>query len=472
MNVVLLTIIVYLAICIAIGVYGKTKTHTAVGFLIANRRMPWWVASVSIAATLIGSGVTIGVGELGYSVGISGVLYPLCLAFALIICMWLAAFRFRRSEAYTIPELFERYYGAESRAWVAVAKLIPLISMLAGQFLASGVIFSAVTGLPLRLCIHITAAIIILYVCIGGIWAVSLTDFFQTIVIYTGLITLAVVTCVKFGGWSTLLSQLPPGHSNWLAAGRYRLSSYIGCVLMFWFISQPWLQRCAASKTPREAKKAGLLAVLFVFPIGFLAVFAGLVARLKLPGIDPSQAVPLAMLEFFPPVVGGVFCAGIIAACMSCSDSWLHASATIVVKDIYERFFDKGVTDHEVFALSIVACAAIGALGWILSLIASQEIVSLVLLFVAFQPIYIGPLLSAWFCRRRRLTRWSAFGNVAVATVIAAIFTFHQPPLWGLHPVIPTALVAYGLTALCLVLPYTSCRIESDIGKTRKNDRD
>ncbi|HIH98843.1 MAG TPA: sodium:solute symporter family protein [Thermoplasmata archaeon] len=458
MNVVLLIVILYLVICMLMGAYGKTKTHTAVDFLIANRRMPWWVASLSIAATLIGSGVTLGVGELGYSIGISGVLYPLCLAFGLIICMALAAARFRQSDAYTVPELFERYYGVESRVWVAVVNTIPLISMLAGQFLAGGVVLSAVTDMPIHWCIHITAMIVILYVCIGGIWAVSLTDCFQTIVIYSGLIALAVVTCIKFGGWSTLLSQLPPGHSNWLAAGRYRLSSYIGCVLMFWFISQPWLQRCAASKSPQEARKAGLLASLLIFPIGFLAIFAGLVARLKLPGIDPTQAVPLAMLEFFPPIVGGVFCAGIIAACMSCSDSWLHASATIVVKDIYERLFNSNASDKKMLAVSIAVCGAIGGLGWLLALIASQEIVALVLLFVAFQPIYIAPLFSAWFCHRRRLTRWAAFGNVAVATGLAAAFTVYQP--WGLHPVIPTALVAYGLTALCLILPYTSCSLK------------
>lgn len=62
----------YLGVCVLIGLYRKKLTESAEDFDVGGRRLPWWVASFSITATLAGSGVTIGVGKLGYKVGISG----------------------------------------------------------------------------------------------------------------------------------------------------------------------------------------------------------------------------------------------------------------------------------------------------------------------------------------------------------------------------------------------------------------
>ena len=81
-------VIVYLSVCMLFGFYGKARTKTSEDYALAGRKMPGWMASLSIAATLVGSGVTIGVGELGYSVGISGVLYPTMLGLCLFISMW------------------------------------------------------------------------------------------------------------------------------------------------------------------------------------------------------------------------------------------------------------------------------------------------------------------------------------------------------------------------------------------------
>jgi SSS family solute:Na+ symporter len=100
---------------------------------------------------------------------------------------------------------------------------------------------------------------------------------------------------------------------------------------MFGFISQAWVQKSAAVETPAKAKWSGLLAGLLIIPIGFLAVFAGLIARITLPEINPAMAVPNVMLTIFPPVIGGIFLAAVIAACMSCADSWIHSSATVFV---------------------------------------------------------------------------------------------------------------------------------------------
>jgi SSS family solute:Na+ symporter len=272
-----------------LGFAGKLRTKSSEDYALAGRKMPAWMATLSIAATLVGSGVTVGVGELGYSVGISSILYPTILGICLFFSMWLAAARFRKSLKYTIPEMLEDYYGPSARIIVAIIGILIFIPPTAAQFLVAGMILSTLTGISQGLAISIAAVVIIAYVMIGGMWAIGYTDAFQMLFIYLGLILLAIFSIIKFGGYGTILAQLPAGHSSWSAIGPIRLTAYLGVLLMFGFISQAWIQKSAAVETPAKAKWSGLFAGLLIFPIGFLAVFAGLIARITLPEINPAM---------------------------------------------------------------------------------------------------------------------------------------------------------------------------------------
>ncbi len=448
-------VIIYLAVCMIFGFYGRTRTKTSEDYSLAGRKMPGWMASLSITATLVGSGVTVGVGELGYSVGISGVLYPTILGLCLLISMWIAAARFRKTEKHTIPEMLEDYYGPGARFMVAIITMIIFIPPTAAQFLVAGMILSALTGISKGVAITIAAFVIIAYVVMGGMWAIGFTDAFQMLFIYLGLILMAIVSVIKFGGYGTLLAQLPPGHSSWSAIGPTRFTAYLGVLLMFGFISQPWLQKSASVETPEKAKWSGIIAGLLIFPIGFLAVFAGLIARVTLPGINPAMAVPKLMLTVFPPVIGGIFLAAVIAACMSCSDSWIHSSATMFVRDIYQCHINPEASDQRVLAYSMIASLLYGVLALVLALMAQQEIIMLVLLFIAPGALFIGPLLAAWFSPRK-LKKGIGSAIILVVAILGVLLSLKRPFLWGVHPAFSTTIIAYVLTGLGLLLPWSS----------------
>ncbi len=453
-------VIVYLSICMLLGLLARSRTKTSEDYALAGRKMPPWMASLSIAATLVGSGVTVGVGELGYSIGISGILYPTILGICLLISMWIAAARFRKSEKYTIPEMLEDYYGPGARLMVAVIGMIVFIPPTAAQFLVAGLILSALTGISQGVAITIAAFVLITYIMIGGMWALGYTDAFQMAFIYLGLTLLAIFSVIKFGSYGTILAQLPAGHGSWTAIGPVRLTAYLGVLLMFGFISQAWVQKSASVQTPAQAKWSGVIAGLLIFPIGFLAIFAGLVARLALPEINPQMAVPRVMLTVFPPVVGSIFLAAVIAACMSCADSWIHSSATMFVRDIYQRHINPQASDRRVFAYSEGVCLLYGVLAWLLALKAQQEIIMLVLLFIAPGALFIGPLLAAWFSPRK-LKKGIGSAIILAVALLGIALSLKRPFLWGVHPAFSTTIIAYLLTGLGLLLPWTSYRFKS-----------
>ena len=457
----LIIIIIYFIVLFALSFYGRLRTKTADDFLIAGRKMPMWIAALSIAATLIGSGVTVGVGELGYTHGVGAILYPTILGITLLLSMWIAAARFRRSLVVTVPEMLERYYGVNSRLWTFIISLFIWIPPIAAQFLVGGSIISVVTGLPLTTSIIIGALIIIAYVILGGIWAVSLTDSFQIVVIFGGLIALAIFSLINFGGYGSLLAQLPPAYANPLNIGAVRFTAYLGSLLMLVFIAQPFLQRAASVTSPRAATKAGLIAGLIVLPVGFLAIFAGLIARIVLPDITPVMAVPQVMLQVFPSWVGALFFAAIIAATMSCADSWIHSVSTMFVKDVYQRFFNPLASDRQIYVLSMIFCLVLGGLGLALALTIQQEVIALVLLFIAPAALYVGPLLVAWFSPRKLKKRagFAIMVVIGIAGIALSIpLVINRPPVFGVHPALTTTIMAYIITVVFLILPWTSTK--------------
>jgi len=353
--------------------------------------------------------------------------------------------------------MLEDYYGPRSRIIVALISIIIFIPPTAAQFLVAGKILSALTGISNGVAISIAAIVIITYVVIGGMWAIGYTDAFQMILIYLGLTSLAIVSVIKFGGYGTLLAQLPPGHSNWTAIGPLRFTAYLGVLLMFGFISQAWLQKSASVETPSKAKWSGIIAGILILPIGFLALFAGLVARVTLPDIAPAMAVPKVMLTVFPPVIGGIFLAAEIAACMSCSDSWIHSSGTIFIKDIYQRYLEPQASDKKMLRYSMIVSLVYGVIAWLLALKAQQEIIMLVLLFLAPGALFIGPLLAAWFSPRK-LKKEAGFAIILMVAILGIVLSLKRPFLWGVHPTLSTTIIAYIITGVGLLLPWTSYR--------------
>ena len=212
------------------------------------------------------------------------------------------------------------------------------------------------------------------------------------------------------------------------------------------------MQRAASVRTPEDARKTGIFASILVAPIGILAAYGGLVARVHLPIVDPKLALPTVILENFSPIVGGLFCAAILAACMSCSDSWIHASATMIVRDVYLRWLNPNASDKKVYHLSMLTCLFMGLASLLLAMVWKRGIIMLVTLaFTWKSALYIGPLLSAWFSKKK-LSKNMGFFIIFLTAIVGTLYSFSEKWLWGLHPCFIAVLVSYTLTLILLAL--------------------
>src|SRR5260221_1658882 len=85
-----------------------------------------------------------------------------------------------------------------------------------------GLILSIITGLPTWQGVILAASVVTFYTFIGGMWAISVTDFFQSIVIVLGLVTLAVILSQKAGGVVNIISEVPAGTFRFLPKPEFK----------------------------------------------------------------------------------------------------------------------------------------------------------------------------------------------------------------------------------------------------------
>lgn len=440
-----ISVFIYIALLALVAWIGWKKTHTLDDHILAGRSMPVWLAAFTLAATLVGTGVTLGVGELAYEYGVSAMLYPVILGVALAASIVATAGAFRKSGAATIPELLARTYGKKVQALSAGASALKWMGPTAAQYLAVGYIIHAATGLDPAIAIIVGAILIVAYVILGGAWAIAYTDSLQFVMVYVGFTFLFFSGVSDSGGVSTLLEKLDPRYSSWSGVGLFTLTAWIGSIVALSFADQAWLQRSAMVKTPKDAVVSGLIAAAMVLPIGYFTVYAGLLAAVQSPGLDPKTAVPNLIFASFSPQVAALFVTAILAAAMSCVDSWLHSSATLVTRDIYMEFIHPNATENEQKKVMNLVTAAMGLGAVALALIWKGAIISLVFLtWVWGSGIYIGPLLLVWYSSKR-ISPGAAFFVIAAAIVAGTALTYY--PLFGISPIMTGAIAGYALTA-------------------------
>ncbi len=140
-------------------------------------------------------------------------------------------------------------------------------------------------------------------------------------------------------------------------------------------IDQGYIQRYITARSDRDATRSVWLGALLYVPVSGLfffigtALFAFYLAR---PGwlpvsdataISPDTIFPHFIVTQLPVGMTGLLVAAIFAAAMSSVDSSLNSSATLVLCDIYRRYFRPRAGERESMIVLYTTTLAAGVLG-------------------------------------------------------------------------------------------------------------
>jgi len=365
---------VYMIGMLLVGYWSSKRIKNLSDFLVAGRRLPFYLATATLFATWFGAGSCMGASGTAYSEGFLGVISdPFAAGLSLILAGLFYVALLRRMQLLTITDIFGRYYGKGAEIFASILMVPVYIGWLGSQMVALGFILNALTGIKPLIGIIAGALIVIAYTFAGGMWAVTLTDFVQVTILVTGLFLIFPVAINKVGGLANLIESTPkelfsflphnPGYDGWVSyIGQWTLMG-LGCI-----VGQDLIQRSLASKNESVAKRSAITAGICYILIGFIPITLGLAGRIILPGLEnPEHIMPNLAMMYLPPVVLVIFLGALISAIMSSADSSLLAATSLTTKNIILRIFP-GTKELNVLGLARITTVILALISMVVAL--------------------------------------------------------------------------------------------------------
>jgi Na+/proline symporter len=396
----------FFAVNLGIGLYYARRGGASLSeFFLSGRNVPWWLAGVSMVATTFAVDTPLAVTGFVTQHGIAGNWVWWSSLMSGILTVFFFAKLWRRSGVLTDVEFIELRYSGRPAAALrfvrAIFQGVIVNTIVMGWVnLAMAKVLELTLHVPkleaLAVCLVFTAV----YVTIGGLWGVLVTDLLQFVVKMTMAIVLAVAAVAAVGGIGPLEAKLalvdaarhagggesilaffPTTNQAWLPL--FTFFTYIG--VQWWASSYPGAepggggyiaQRIFSAKSENDS----LLATLF-FNIAHYAlrpwpwILVALAAVVLYPygvrgtdgKVDPELNYIQTMIDFLPAWLRGLMIAGFLSAYMSTMGTHLNLGASYLTNDIYRRFLRPGASEaHYVWVsraatLIVMLLAIVGA---------------------------------------------------------------------------------------------------------------
>jgi len=430
----------YLLLNLLIGFLAARFVKNPQDFAFAGRRLPLGVATTALFATWFGSETILGASGEFVEKGVLGIIEePLGAGLCLILVGLFFAKKLYRLNVLTINDYLGQCYGKKVEYSSAVLMIVSFFGWIAAQLLAMGFILQTLLQIPFYWAISIGTLVVLCYTYVGGMWAISITDFLQTIFIIVGLVFLVLQLCdiLDFG---KIEASLPPDFFRFYPKNTFLgISEYIAAwatVGLGSLASQDVFQRVMTSKNEQTAALSAILAGILYLTMACLPLFIALAGKVLYPELmAESQNILLKMVLLHSQTsVQMLFFGSLLAAVMSTASSTVLAPATVLAENIIKPFLSENLQETpqillKIMRVSVILTATAGlALG-----LSHQNIYELAGGASAFTLVsLLVPLVGAlWFdARNEKAALVSMFLGLSVWLVME-FYETHFPSVLG-----------------------------------------
>jgi SSS family solute:Na+ symporter len=436
---------------LVVGLYFHRRQTDLEEYLVGGRRMGAGHVGMSVVATDVGGGFSIGLGGLGFVMGLSASW----LLFTGLLGAWLSAvFLLPRVKALgqtlghrSFPAFLGHRFGEPTRLLAAVVSAVGYAGFTGAQILAGATLAAAAFDVPMLPAVAGMSVVIVAYTALGGLEAVVYTDSLQWGVLFLGLGLLGLPLSLRaVGGVEGLVEALPPGHLTLTNIGLGQFATWMVTIVPVWFVAMTVYQRIHATRDLPTARRAWFFAGLLEYPgMAFLGATLGMCARVLYPAADPEMGLPLLVRDVLPAGATGLVLAAYFAAIMSTADSCLLASVGTVVDDLRGKGGAPDAGPRRRLRTSRVLTVAIGLVSVAFALYAPTVLDSILLAYSFLVGGLFVPTLAAMFWPR--VDGRAAFLGIVAGGVTTVVLSAREWDL-GVEPI----FVGLGLSAAVLVV--------------------
>ena len=477
---ILITIVVYLAAMLLIGVYfsrrgGSSSSHD---FYLGGRSLGPVVTAMSAEASDMSSYLLMGLPGLAYLCGLAEVTWTcIGLAVGTYLNWLLVAKRIRRYSdrlgAITVPDFFSRRYKDQRHTLSCIAAIVILVFFIpytASGFKAVGTLFNSLFGFDYHAAMIIGAVVIIGYTVLGGFLAVSTTDLVQSIFMTAALIVVVCFGVGQAGGLDAVMenARALPGYLSLTqgydaAAGTAASFSGLSIVsTLAWglgYFGMPHiLLRFMAIRQEKELTLSRRIATIWVVISMAIAIAIGVIGySVSVAGKVPflttssdSETIIIQMADLMSRhgvlliIAAGIIISGILAATMSTADSQLLAAASSVSQDLMQDFFHVKLTEKTTMVVARITVLVIAIISIFLAWDPNSSVFRVVSFAWAGFGAAFGPvMLFALFWKRSN--KWGALAGMVSGGIMVFVWKYCVAPIggaWSIYELLPAFLVA------------------------------
>ena len=433
---ILIAMIIYMSAVILIGVlYAKRANKSSEEYYLGGRSLGPWVTAMSAEASDMSGWLLMGLPGVAYWFGLADAAWTaIGLAIGtylnwLIVSKRLRRYSVRANNSITLPEFFSNRFREKKKTIMFIAAVFILVFFTvyaSSCFVTCGKLFSTLFGTSYQTMMIVGAIFVLVYTILGGFLAESISDFMQAIIMITALSVIVIISTVKAGGIGAVIenAQTIPGFLEFFGladpvmteegiqqvvegapkfaetAKNYSILSVFSCMAwgLGYFGMPQVLLRFMAIRKEDELKRSRRIATVWVLISLAVAVFIGIVGRQLFPAAhltaSSAESVFITLsTNFLPPILAGFVMAGILAATISSSDSYLLIAASAFAKNIFQGVCHKKATDKQVMIASRVTLLVLAAIGIVIALDENSVIFKIVSFAWAGFGATFGPLM-------------------------------------------------------------------------------
>lgn len=361
-----LIIAAYAAATIALGWYFSRRQESTSEYFVGSGRMNPVLVGISLFATLLSTISYLSMPGEALGKGPVHITTLLAYPFVFLIVGYVLIPVYMRQRVTSAYALLEKNLGLSVRLLGAVMFVSLRLVWMSLLVYLTAKAMTIMLGIPddeqarwIPWIVLATGFVAVTYTSLGGLRAVVVTDFMQTLLLYGGALLVIGVVTWDMGGFSWFPTEW---QSNWdhqpvFPDNVQTRVSVLGAFVSFflWTVctaggDQVSVQRFMSVEDARAARRAygtqctvSALVVLTLFVVGFALLGYYQAHPEFLPNgmdldADADDMFPRFIAFHLPPGISGLVVSAMFAAAMSSIDSGVNSITAVVMTDFLDRF--------------------------------------------------------------------------------------------------------------------------------------
>lgn len=446
-----------------IGIYISRNVHTVQGYAVADRSLPFFISTATVFATWFGAEAILGIPESFMEHGVVGLISdPIGAFICLVVIGIFFARRYYHMNVITIADFFYNRFGKKVEIMAGLAISLSYVGWIAAQLMAFGGVFSFMLegGVSKSMGILIGAGIIIAYTFKGGMLAVAINDFIQTLIITLSLLVMLVIVTNMSEGFLSVMEFAIRSHRTTIHFDEtYPNYTFIFGVLFSMILGtipqQDTFQRITSAKSEKVAVYSTISGGFLYLLITLIPIYIVLAATKQ--HYDATGQVPedfnLYIAHFVsdhvPKVVQVFFYGALFAAILSTASGTILATSVVLSRNVLGEFFPReaNLLVVRLTLVMVTLCVTVFALLSEDSIHQLVEDSGKVTMVIVFFPLVFGMFWS-------KTSYYGVFFAIILSALIWLLLVVYQK-FYGVK--LPVAPEMVGFFTSLMVIVLGSC---------------